>query len=168
MVVNFNFSQSSWNKSSTLWWMLCSHMTGNKTYRMHVQVSREACDRCVLFYFRFLINIGGPKLTCGCWDTITTKTITPGSLSHFILTIGMICFQGYNWCHEKHVVTVFSAPNYCYRCGNQAAIMEINEHLEYTLYVAFGSAGGKVRSSSTKHCGREGAILPKVLTNLPQ
>jgi len=46
--------------------------------------------------------------------------------------------QGYNWCHEKNVVTIFSAPNYCYRCGNQAAIMEIDEHLEYTLYVNLG------------------------------
>ena len=41
--------------------------------------------------------------------------------------------EGYNWCHEKNVVTIFSAPNYCYRCGNQAAIMEIDEHLEYTF-----------------------------------
>lgn len=28
--------------------------------------------------------------------------------------------EGYNWCHERNVVTIFSAPNYCYRCGNQA------------------------------------------------
>lgn len=44
-----------------------------------------------------------------------------------------LVMEGYNWCHEKNVVTIFSAPNYCYRCGNQAAIMELDEHLEYTF-----------------------------------
>jgi hypothetical protein len=43
--------------------------------------------------------------------------------------------QGYNWAHEKNVVTIFSAPNYCYRCGNQAAIMEVDEQMKYTLYL---------------------------------
>jgi len=41
--------------------------------------------------------------------------------------------EGYNWCHDRNVVTIFSAPNYCYRCGNQAAVMEIDEHLKYTF-----------------------------------
>ena len=42
---------------------------------------------------------------------------------------------GYNWSQERNVVTIFSAPNYCYRCGNQAAIMEIDEKLSYSLCV---------------------------------
>ncbi len=30
-----------------------------------------------------------------------------------------LVMEGYSWSHGKDVVTVFSAPNYCYRCGNQ-------------------------------------------------
>lgn len=48
-----------------------------------------------------------------------------------------LVMEGYNWAHEKNVVTIFSAPNYCYRCGNQAAIMELDENLKQTLYEIF-------------------------------
>jgi serine/threonine-protein phosphatase 2A catalytic subunit len=41
--------------------------------------------------------------------------------------------DGYNWSHSMNVVTIFSAPNYCYRCGNQAAIMEVDEYLNKSL-----------------------------------
>jgi len=44
-----------------------------------------------------------------------------------------LVMNGYNWSHERNVVTVFSAPNYCYRCGNEAAIMEVDEFMKYTL-----------------------------------
>jgi len=44
-----------------------------------------------------------------------------------------LVMEGYNWSHDRNVVTIFSAPNYCYRCGNQAAVMEIDEHLKYTF-----------------------------------
>jgi hypothetical protein len=47
--------------------------------------------------------------------------------------------QGYNWGQDRNVVTIFSAPNYCYRCGNQAAIMEIDEKLSYSLCALFCS-----------------------------
>ena len=30
-----------------------------------------------------------------------------------------LVMEGYNWCHDRNVVTIFSAPNYCYRGGNQ-------------------------------------------------
>lgn len=41
--------------------------------------------------------------------------------------------SGYQWTHDRNVVTVFSAPNYCYRCGNQAAIMQVDEHMEFNF-----------------------------------
>ena len=50
-----------------------------------------------------------------------------------VLKVCNLSFQGYNWCHDRNVVTIFSAPNYCYRCGNQAAIMELDDALKYSL-----------------------------------
>ena len=28
-----------------------------------------------------------------------------------------LVMEGHNWAHDQNVVTIFSAPNYCYRCG---------------------------------------------------
>ena len=44
-----------------------------------------------------------------------------------------LTMEGFTWCHDRNAVTIFSAPNYCYRCGNQAAILEVNEHLKYNF-----------------------------------
>jgi serine/threonine-protein phosphatase 2A catalytic subunit len=40
-----------------------------------------------------------------------------------------LIMDGCNWSHNMNVVTIFSAPNYCYRCGNLAAIMQVDEFL---------------------------------------
>lgn len=47
-----------------------------------------------------------------------------------------LVMDGYAWSHEQQVVTIFSAPNYCYRCGNLAAIMELDEDL-YTSFLQY-------------------------------
>ncbi len=38
----------------------------------------------------------------------------------FVARAHQLIMEGYQWAHKQGVVTVFSAPNYCYRCGNQA------------------------------------------------
>jgi len=40
-----------------------------------------------------------------------------------------LAMKGYSLTHENRVVTVFSAANYCYFCGNEGAIIEVDEHM---------------------------------------
>jgi len=44
-----------------------------------------------------------------------------------------VVMNGYQWNHENLVCTIFSAPNYCYRVGNQAGIMEVDDNMGYTI-----------------------------------
>ena len=60
-----------------------------------------------------------------------------------------LVMEGYNWSHMMNVVTVFSAPNYCYRCGNLAAIMEVDEYLNKT-FIQFDPAPRKGEPDVTR------------------
>lgn len=46
-----------------------------------------------------------------------------------------LVMEGYNWSHDQNVVTVFSAPNYCYRCG-ELLVFSVPGRLSVTMLCA--------------------------------
>ncbi|XP_037982406.1 helicase SRCAP-like [Motacilla alba alba] len=69
--------------------------------------------------------------------------------------VSMICrahqlvMEGYKWHFGETVLTVWSAPNYCYRCGNVAAILELDEHLQKE-FIIFEAAPQETRGIPAK------------------
>ena len=65
------------------------------------------------------------------------QDITEGFLQanslNMIVRAHQLVMEGYQHMHNKQALTLFSAPNYCYRCGNLAAIMEVGEKLSQNI-----------------------------------
>ncbi|CAG8452752.1 20614_t:CDS:10 [Cetraspora pellucida] len=60
-----------------------------------------------------------------------------------------LVMEGYKLMFNNTIVTVWSAPNYCYRCGNVAAILELDDKLNKN-YKIFEAAPQDVRGLPAK------------------
>ncbi|KAJ6081165.1 hypothetical protein N7499_006039 [Penicillium canescens] len=49
------------------------------------------------------------------------------SLSPVVLDTPSLCQEGYQVLYDDKLSTVWSAPNYCYRCGNLASVLEVSD-----------------------------------------
>lgn len=69
--------------------------------------------------------------------------------------LDMICrahqlvMEGYKWHFDEAVLTVWSAPNYCYRCGNVAAILQLSDTLKQDFKI-FDAAPQETRGIPPK------------------
>ena len=50
------------------------------------------------------------------------------------------------WFNDQSLVTVWSAPNYCYRCGNVASIMKVDDELNQKFKLFRAPADQKARA----------------------
>jgi serine/threonine-protein phosphatase PPG1 len=59
------------------------------------------------------------------------------NLVHIVRT-HQLCMEGYQLLFDNTLSTIWSAPNYCYRCGNLGSILEIddNKNMFYNTYDA--------------------------------
>lgn len=68
---------------------------------------------------------------------VVHKFLETNNMSH-ILRAHQLCMEGYSSLFDKHLSTVWSAPNYCYRCGNSASILEVGpgERMYFNVFDA--------------------------------
>lgn len=61
-----------------------------------------------------------------------------------------LVMEGYKAMFNDTLVTVWSAPNYCYRCGNVASILELDEHLNKNFKI-FEAAPAEARETGQRN-----------------
>ena len=54
------------------------------------------------------------------------KFLEVNKMEH-ILRAHQLCQEGYQVLYDDRLSTVWSAPNYCYRCGNMASVLEVDD-----------------------------------------
>lgn len=82
-------------------------------------------------------------------DVVSTFVHTNGL--DFIARAHQLILEGYKQMFDAEIVTVWSAPNYCYRCGNVASILQLDDALNQK-YETFDAAPQVYVSVSVETC----------------
>ncbi|EOD46605.1 putative ser thr protein phosphatase protein [Neofusicoccum parvum UCRNP2] len=72
----------------------------------------------------FSLSPRGAGYTFGA--QVVKKFLEVNGMSH-ILRAHQLCQEGYQVLYDDRLSTVWSAPNYCYRCGNMASVLEVSD-----------------------------------------
>jgi serine/threonine-protein phosphatase PPG1 len=72
----------------------------------------------------FTLSPRGAGYTFGA--QVVNKFLQVNGMSH-ILRAHQLCQEGFQILFDDKLSTVWSAPNYCYRCGNMASVLEVSD-----------------------------------------
>ncbi|ELR11408.1 uncharacterized protein ACA1_136190 [Acanthamoeba castellanii str. Neff] len=83
-------------------------------------------------------------------EGVVKKFLESNGLNHIVRS-HQLCMDGYQVLFNDQLSTVWSAPNYCYRCGNVASILEVNEQQEryFNTFCAAPESDSKTPSYDT-------------------
>jgi len=76
-----------------------------------------------------------------------SESFLKGNNFEMICRAHQLAMEGYKEHFDGKVITIWSAPNYCYRCGNVAAILSLSENLQKN-YLVFQHSLERPRSST--------------------
>ena len=64
-----------------------------------------------------------------------------------------LVMEGYRWMFNHNLLTIWSAPNYCYRCGNLGAVLRVRdaEQLEVRVFEASQKSFTSAESTKAVH-----------------
>lgn len=72
----------------------------------------------------FSLSPRGAGYTFGA--QVVKKFLAVNNMNH-ILRAHQLCQEGFQVLYDDRLSTVWSAPNYCYRCGNMASVLEVSD-----------------------------------------
>ncbi|KAK3077208.1 hypothetical protein LTS18_010920 [Coniosporium uncinatum] len=104
----------------------------------------------------FSLSPRGAGYTFGA--QVVKKFLEVNSMNH-ILRAHQLCQEGYQVLYDDRLSTVWSAPNYCYRCGNLASVLEVSDKGE-RFFNVFDAApeNESFKEHQAKSQGTEGVV----------